>query len=148
MIKDTEIDTDPGRREPAEDRKRLLFGVLLLFIMGVLELTLGLQVEKQDLERVSGKSHWARLAVDTIDTAPGNTASDIKRILYISNSHAATGGEVTKHLQALLDELGLFGPPAILFYQASGAELSNARVLGEMDRDQFLEHVANVGQKL
>ena len=50
--------------------------------------------------------------------------------------------------QALLDELGLFGPPAILFYQASGAELSNARVLGEMDRDQFLEHVANVGQKL
>ncbi|MGQ7300182.1 protein-disulfide reductase DsbD [Marinobacter nauticus] len=50
--------------------------------------------------------------------------------------------------QALLDELGLFGPPAILFYQASGSELSNARVLGEMDRDQFLEHVANVGQKL
>lgn len=50
--------------------------------------------------------------------------------------------------QALLDELGLFGPPAILFYQASGAELSDARVLGEMDRDQFLDHVANVGQKL
>jgi len=105
MIKDTEIDTDPGLREPAEDRKRLLFGVLLLFLMGMLELTLGPQLEKQDLERVSGKSHWARLATDTIDAAPGNTASDIKRILYISNSHAATGGEVTKHLQALLNEL-------------------------------------------
>ena len=81
MIKDTEIDTDPGLREPAEDRKRLLFGVLLLFLMGMLELTLGPQLEKQDLERVSGKSHWARLATDTIEAAPGNTASDIKRIL-------------------------------------------------------------------
>ena len=43
--------------------------------------------------------------------------------------------------QALLDELGLFGPPAILFYQASGAELSNARVLGEMDSERFLKHL-------
>lgn len=40
-----------------------------------------------------------------------------------------------------MDELGLFGPPAILFYNESGAELETARVLGEMDRDQFLGHL-------
>ena len=43
--------------------------------------------------------------------------------------------------QALLDELGLFGPPAILFYDASGNELKPARVMGEMDREQFLAHI-------
>jgi thiol:disulfide interchange protein DsbD len=43
--------------------------------------------------------------------------------------------------QALLDELRLFGPPAILFYDAGGEELINARVLGEMDREQFLSHL-------
>jgi thiol:disulfide interchange protein DsbD len=50
----------------------------------------------------------------------------------------------TPEQQAMLDELGLFGPPAILFYDASGSELANARVLGEMDRDQFLGHVERV----
>ncbi|HCW91556.1 MAG TPA: thiol:disulfide interchange protein, partial [Marinobacter sp.] len=43
--------------------------------------------------------------------------------------------------QAFLDERGLFGPPAILFYDARGQELANARVLGEMDREQFLRHL-------
>lgn len=47
----------------------------------------------------------------------------------------------TPEQQALLDELGLFGPPAILFYDDSGAEIETARVLGEMDRDQFMGHL-------
>lgn len=47
----------------------------------------------------------------------------------------------TPEQQALLDELGLFGPPAILFYDNAGAEMETARVLGEMDRDQFLGHL-------
>lgn len=48
--------------------------------------------------------------------------------------------------QALLDELGLFGPPAILFYNQSGDELAEHRVLGEMDREQFLNHLRKVGR--
>ncbi len=44
--------------------------------------------------------------------------------------------------QAFLEELGLFGPPAILFYRSDGHELSSeTRVLGEMDRDEFLAHL-------
>lgn len=50
--------------------------------------------------------------------------------------------------QALLDEFGLFGPPSILFFQAGGAELSDARVLGEMDKEQFLAHIGAVQNKL
>ncbi|MGM0569574.1 protein-disulfide reductase DsbD [Marinobacter sp.] len=47
----------------------------------------------------------------------------------------------TPEQQALLDELGLFGPPAILFYDPDGAEDQNLRVLGEMDRAAFLDHL-------
>ncbi|MBW7470181.1 protein-disulfide reductase DsbD [Marinobacter sp. F4218] len=43
--------------------------------------------------------------------------------------------------QALLDELGLFGPPAILFYSRDGEEMPAQRVLGEMDRDDFIRHL-------
>lgn len=43
--------------------------------------------------------------------------------------------------QAMLDELGLFGPPAILFYDSSGGEMKPQRVLGEMNRSQFLDHL-------
>jgi len=49
--------------------------------------------------------------------------------------------ENTPAQQALLNDLGLFGPPAILFYSRSGQELPNQRVLGEMDRDQFMRHL-------
>ncbi|MFW5825698.1 MAG: thioredoxin family protein, partial [Marinobacter sp.] len=49
--------------------------------------------------------------------------------------------ENTPAQQALLDELGLFGPPAILFYDRSGEEATTLRVLGEMDRGAFLEHL-------
>ncbi|MCK7544233.1 protein-disulfide reductase DsbD [Marinobacter bryozoorum] len=47
----------------------------------------------------------------------------------------------TPEQQALLDELGLFGPPAILFYDPSGTEAQHLRVLGEMDRTAFLDHL-------
>ena len=44
--------------------------------------------------------------------------------------------------QAMLEELGLFGPPAILFFGNDGTELETARILGEMDREQFLTHLS------
>lgn len=54
----------------------------------------------------------------------------------------------TPEQQALLNELGIFGPPAILFYNGRGKELENQRVLGEMDRDQFLDHLDSVARAL
>lgn len=50
----------------------------------------------------------------------------------------------TPEQQALLNELGLFGPPAILFYSSKGEELTQLRVLGEMDREEFLNHLREV----
>jgi len=50
----------------------------------------------------------------------------------------------TPQQQALLDELGLFGPPGILFYNVSGEEIGHQRILGEMNRSEFLRHLNSV----
>ena len=48
--------------------------------------------------------------------------------------------------KALLKELGLFGPPAILFYDHTGNELRNYRVVGFMDAGKFSSHIENFKQ--
>ena len=42
---------------------------------------------------------------------------------------------------ALMSALGIYGPPAILFFDASGREIRNRRVVGEMSGEQFAAHV-------
>jgi len=54
----------------------------------------------------------------------------------------------TPEQQAMLDELGLFGPPAILFYRGNGQELTQHRVLGEMDREEFLGHLRRLDSEV
>src|SRR5690554_7567440 len=53
----------------------------------------------------------------------------------------------TRAQQALLDDLGLFGPPAILFYRNNNKKLGQARILGEMDREQFMDHLGKVARE-
>ncbi|QGZ30064.1 protein-disulfide reductase DsbD [Stutzerimonas stutzeri] len=43
--------------------------------------------------------------------------------------------------RALLDRYKLFGPPAILFFGRSGQELTEVRVVGEIDASQFAERL-------
>ena len=42
----------------------------------------------------------------------------------------------------LMSSLGIYGPPAILFFDSSGREIRNRRVVGEMSGEQFAAHVA------
>ncbi|SFM51257.1 protein-disulfide reductase DsbD [Marinobacter zhejiangensis] len=53
----------------------------------------------------------------------------------------------TAEHQALLDRLGLFGPPAILFFADDGREVEDLRVLGEMNQRQFLNHIAKLTRR-
>jgi len=41
----------------------------------------------------------------------------------------------------LMTSLGIYGPPAILFFDPSGNEIRNRRVVGEMSGEQFAAHV-------
>ena len=43
--------------------------------------------------------------------------------------------------QALLKAFGLFGPPAILFFDTNGNEIKSHRVIGFMAADEFAAHV-------
>ncbi|HED39334.1 MAG TPA: DUF255 domain-containing protein, partial [Chromatiales bacterium] len=43
--------------------------------------------------------------------------------------------------QALLKAFGLFGPPAILFFDTDGNEIKSHRVIGFMAADEFASHV-------
>jgi len=47
--------------------------------------------------------------------------------------------------QALLKRYGLYGPPAILFYDAQGRELGDFRVTGYQDATQFLKSLQAAG---
>ncbi|ASJ71408.1 Thiol:disulfide interchange protein DsbD [Granulosicoccus antarcticus IMCC3135] len=46
--------------------------------------------------------------------------------------------------QALLKQFDLFGPPGIIFYDATGRELPAARVIGFMNAEKFGDHVQRV----
>ena len=41
---------------------------------------------------------------------------------------------------SLLNNFGLFGPPAILFFK-NGQELKHLRIVGEVDKTTFLTHL-------
>ena len=43
--------------------------------------------------------------------------------------------------KALLKSLGLFGPPAIVFFDPSGEEQLGTRVVGFQNADTFLAHL-------
>lgn len=43
--------------------------------------------------------------------------------------------------KALLRKFGIFGPPAIMFYNPNGVEVSNARVVGFMPAKKFSDHL-------
>jgi thiol:disulfide interchange protein DsbD len=43
--------------------------------------------------------------------------------------------------RALLDRYNLFGPPAVLFFDRAGNELTDVRVVGEIDASQFAERL-------
>ncbi len=40
-----------------------------------------------------------------------------------------------------LEERGIFGPPALVFYGRDGIEISEARILGEIEKPAFLAHL-------
>ena len=50
--------------------------------------------------------------------------------------------------QQLLERYGLFGPPSLLFFDGDGDEIEGSRVVGEMNRSQFLSHLEQVNERI
>jgi len=47
----------------------------------------------------------------------------------------------------LMNAVGIFGPPAILFYDANGVEIKDRRIVGEMSGADFAAHIIKTYQK-
>ncbi|ALE89896.1 protein-disulfide reductase DsbD [Pseudomonas versuta] len=50
--------------------------------------------------------------------------------------------------RALLDRYQLFGPPALMFFGKNGHEISDQRVIGEINAADFAERVANANDQI
>ena len=46
--------------------------------------------------------------------------------------------------KALLKEFGLFGPPTLLFFDANGNEYKQYRLVGAIDAEGLLQHLAKL----
>jgi len=46
--------------------------------------------------------------------------------------------------QDLLRQIGIFGPPAILFFDKKGVEIVNSRIVGFMSADKFAAHIDQI----
>lgn len=102
-------DEDLGRRDRKSDRRRMIAGILLLLCVLALEFSLGSRLQKDYLAGLeeSQAGYWeVRRYLDPSGSVPATPKPEgVKRILYLSNSHALTGGKVARHLQALLDQV-------------------------------------------
>jgi hypothetical protein len=98
MIKDTETDIGPAPRSHSHGRRHLLAGIVILLFMLLLEVTVGRDLLQRDMAATTGASHWSRLRFEVPEPDRGK-----QLVLYVSNSHAKTGGHVAIHLQQLLD---------------------------------------------
>jgi thioredoxin:protein disulfide reductase len=70
--------------------------------------------------------------------------SQMKGFRLIRFDMTASGAEQ----RALLDRYKLFGPPALLFFGKDGNELTNARVVGEIDVEGFSEHLTRANDQI
>jgi len=75
-------------------------------------------------------------------TFPDNAVSARLKPVLLLRADVTANSEADK---ALLKRFGLFGPPGILFFDAQGRELVDARVVGYQDAPQFLKSLEHAG---
>jgi thiol:disulfide interchange protein DsbD len=52
--------------------------------------------------------------------------------------------DMKEESKELLKKFGLFGPPAILFFDEQGQEIKTARLIGEQESTHLVEHLNKV----
>lgn len=95
-------------RDKRTDRKRFIAMLALFAVVLLLEFTIGASFEKQHVKKIiSGNINSAMTYFRLPDGAEPMPIrkNRKKQIVYISNSHAKTGGYVTSHLQKLLNSI-------------------------------------------
>jgi hypothetical protein len=94
-------------RNRSSNTKRLIGFIAVGLVLILFELFLGSKFESNHVDNLLTSSNLAIASYKSPNNNVFIPQKKIgqKRIIYISNSHAATGGKVTRHLQHLLDVL-------------------------------------------
>lgn len=125
-----------GRRDKLSERLRVVGAVVVLLVFVALEMTIGRIQESRHVDSLAphNELEWAinRYRDPTESIKIPQKGENKKRILYLSNSHARTGGYVSRHLQMLLERLapneyeildlseaGIFAPEMLQRFLAS-----------------------------
>ena len=69
---------------------------------------------------------------------------EVQKMLARVNALEADVTKPDEHSRLLLSHFGLFGPPAILFFNPSGAEIKSARLVGFVSAADFAAHLRQV----
>ncbi len=99
---------DYGRRDSTSDRYRRIAFAVLLAVVIALEFTLGHRLEAERVATIAASAeNWAiaDLRIGHGERPLPPKRAGVKRLIYVSNSHAKTGGHVARHLQVLLDRI-------------------------------------------
>ncbi|MBF0181125.1 MAG: hypothetical protein HQM03_13970 [Magnetococcales bacterium] len=117
-----------GNREPRQDRLRLWAAFVLILLVALLEMTIGASLEQENLRKAGALAEGEAQLGPILKDYAGHPLlppkpPGVRRILYLSNSHAATGGYVARHLRKMLTAIapgqfevfdfsspGIFGP--------------------------------------
>jgi len=90
--------------------------------------------------RVTAKGGWLDIQRQETFVAPAVKAKLAKAVLLRADVTANTPED-----RALLKRFNLFGPPGLIFFDAQGRELENARVVGFQDSDRFAATLGGAG---
>ncbi|MBF0163928.1 MAG: hypothetical protein HQM01_05370 [Magnetococcales bacterium] len=99
-----------GKRDARHEKRRLAGALFLIGVLVLLEITLGARLERENrhpLETTPFKQiPLTHLLKDYSGQRPvPPKPPGVTRILYLSNSHATTGGRVSAHLRGMLEAL-------------------------------------------
>lgn len=99
-----------GKRDRREERLRIAGAFVLIVLLVCFEMTLGAFLEQQNRQPIDTMSHESFALQNVLKDYSGKAPLPpkpvgVQRILYLSNSHATTGGKLSVHLQAMLETI-------------------------------------------
>lgn len=96
-----------GRRSGRTEVFRWLGLACVLLVVVIAELSLGRHFENEEIELGNNSTNRASaIFMAPVGKVPiPKKQAGVRRILFVSNSHASTGGMVANHLQELLDRV-------------------------------------------
>lgn len=141
------VSTESGLQNVSRTEKRIAPNLVFQIVRSPAELQVALQKAQSDKKPVM-LDYYADWCIsckemEAITFTNAEVAKEMGRFVLIQVDVTVNNPET----QALLKQYGLYGPPAILFFNASGEEQKNLRVVGFMAPARFTQRLQELNTK-